>query len=54
MHILNSMRRRPAASPHYKQELTGAKPVPLAEACEPAVKKPGRRESSEHIARQNF
>ncbi|WP_165832979.1 hypothetical protein [Victivallis vadensis] len=51
---MNSMRRRPATSPHYKQELTGAKPVPLAEACEPAVKKPGKWESSEHIARQNF
>ena len=37
---------------NYKQELTGAKPIPLAEAYELAVKKPSKREPSLHIAKQ--
>ncbi len=37
---------------NYKQELTGAKPIPLTEAYELAVKKPTKREPSEHIAKQ--
>lgn len=37
---------------NYKQELTGAKPIPLAEAYELAVKKPSKREPSRHIAKQ--
>lgn len=37
---------------NYKQELTGAEPIPLSEAYELAVKKPSKREPSLHIAKQ--
>ncbi len=37
---------------NYKQELTGATRVSLSEAYELAIRKPSKREPSEHIARQ--